>query len=78
MDVNLFARDIFETYKTRAEKDASLYVFLRVKAPYFEYPRYRRALQKHAVLAELWGTIATKLSGGKVDYLRDWARGDSC
>jgi len=74
--INLFAREIFKTYRTRAEKDASVYVHLRIMAPYFDFPRYKRALERHAILAEMWGTIATKLSGGKVDYLRAWAKGD--
>lgn len=67
-----FARELFQNYRKRVVKDADTYVYLKVMAPHLEFPKYARMLWRHGMLAEMWGMIATKLSGGKVDYLRTW------
>lgn len=69
---NILAKDIFQTYRKKVGKDADIYVYLKVTAPHVEFPKYARMLWRHGMLAEMWGTIATKLSGGKVNYLRSW------
>lgn len=73
--INLFAREIFQTYRRKAGKDADVYVFMRTQMPHLDFPKYKKMLWRHGLLAEIWGIIATKLSGDKIDYLRSWSQG---
>lgn len=61
-------------YRAAAEETARVYSDLRTRLP-GQYPKAARALWRVGMLAEVWGVIATRLSGGKVDYLANWREG---
>ena len=75
MKPNTLAKDLFKEYRTLAERGTENYVKLKVAFPLAGFPRHGAAIWRLGMLAEIWGTIATRLGRGKVNYLGKWATG---
>ncbi len=69
------AEKIFLDTKTRVENAVKLYSFLKSKYPTNGFPLLARRIWREGMQAEIWGTIATKLSKKKINYLDEWRQG---
>lgn len=72
---NQLAKDMFLEYKLRAENKLETYNRLKTSFPLNNFPKHAAIAWQLAILAEAWGGIATKLNGGKIDYLKAWRNG---
>jgi len=72
---NQMAKNIFLEYKKITEIEIVAYNNLKALYPLSDFPRSAKRVWKYGVLAELWGHIATKLNGGKVNYIDKWRQG---
>jgi hypothetical protein len=75
MNSNQKASLIFREYKRKTENEIGLYNNLKTIFPYVDFPKHARRVWRVAILAEIWGIMATKLSGGTINYLDEWRRG---
>lgn len=75
MAKNQLAKDLFQEYKLRTENKAETYNRLKTAFPLNSFPKHAAMVWQLGVLAEAWGSIATVLSGGKIDYIQDWRKG---
>lgn len=62
-------------YRTKAENATETYNRLKTAFPLHQFPKHAARVWQLAVLAEVWGAIATKLSPDKKDYLNEWRTG---
>lgn len=69
------AEKIFSQYRQRVESSLAFYNKLQTATPGFPYPTLARKIWREGMLAEIWATIATRLSGNKVNYLENWSQG---
>jgi hypothetical protein len=69
------AESLFLEYKLAADSDTQVYSDLMTAFPTNAFPKHAARAWKSAMLAEVWGTVATKLCGGKVDYIENWRTG---
>lgn len=75
MENRHFARDLFHEYKLRTRTETDIYSRLLTTFPTGSFPKYANKVLQSIALAMLWGEIATKLNGGKVDYIKEWRAG---
>jgi hypothetical protein len=66
------AKSLFFEYRALARNEAQVYNDLKTAFPMQSFPKHARRFWKSAVLAELWGSIATQLGSDKIDYLKQW------
>lgn len=69
------AESLFHEYKVRTERNVRVYNNLKTFHPYESFPKLARHIWQMGILAEMWGTIASRLSGNKRNYLADWREG---
>lgn len=75
MKNNQTAESLFWEYRRAAETESNLYNHLKTTFPQNEFPKVAAQFWRHSVLAEAWGSLATKLNGKGVDYLAEWREG---
>lgn len=68
---NQLAKELFQEYKIRTNNQLHQYTHLKTSFPLSNFPIHAKRAWKSVMLEVIWGTIATKLSGGKIDYLRE-------
>ena len=69
---NLRAAEIFESYKIKA----NITFDLIARQPDHTANKHTvLSFERYSLLAEYWGELATKLSGGKINYLENWREG---
>jgi len=58
-----------------ADNAAQVYSDLSTAFPLGSFPKHASRVWQYGMLAEMWGLIATKLCGRKVDYIERWRTG---
>lgn len=71
----LWAKDLFQEYRRLTHSEVAIYNHLRMTFPTSSFPKHANRLRKAAVLAVFWAQMATKLNGGKIDYMAEWRAG---
>lgn len=69
---NQLAKDLFREYKIKTDNKVHQYTKLKTYFPSNSFPNQAAGTWRTMMLMLIWGTVATQLSGGKVDYLRKW------
>lgn len=75
MDRNQLAKEMFHQYRRKTDEELETYNRLRMAFPFNRFPKIAQKVWRLAVLAEAWGAIATRLNGGKINYLEQWRIG---
>ncbi len=75
MKSNRMAKEMFLMYKLKVENEAEEYNRLSSAFPLGVFPIHAKRIACSAMLAEIWGTLATVLGGSKVDYMARWRQG---
>lgn len=75
MGNNQFARDLFREYRQLTENKVETYNRLKTSFPLNNFPKHAAQVWQLATLAEAWGSIATALNGGQINYLKNWRDG---
>lgn len=70
-----FAAEIHMQYRAAADNAIQAYSDLRTSFPFGSFPKHSARVWRFGMLAKMWGVIATDLSGGRVDYLKNWRTG---
>lgn len=58
----IYAGELFQQYRNRANLLMQEYNTVRAKFPYSEFPELIRVINFNSSLAEMWGIIATKVA----------------
>lgn len=66
---------IFKDAKFKVEKSVRWYNHLCNTFPRHSFPILASRIWREGMLAEIWGTVATKLSKEGVNYLDEWRQG---
>lgn len=69
------ASELFEEYKGKTIISCELYNKKVEMNPENSYGAIAAGIWRYGILAEIWGTIATKLSGGKINFMENWRLG---
>ena len=69
------AANLHLEYRLATDNATQVYSDLRTISPFRSFPKHAARLWRFGMLAEMWGIIATELSGRKVDYLERWRTG---
>lgn len=72
---NQTAKDLFWEYRTKTDHELDKFNHLKTAFPLSNFPKVAATGWRVGMLAVIWGTIATRLSGGKIDYLEGWRVG---
>lgn len=75
LNQNIKAEKIFSLYRSQVEKSVFFYNRLQTKTPGVPYPILARKIWREGILVEIWGVIATRLSGHRINYLQNWKEG---
>jgi hypothetical protein len=69
------AESLFLEYRALADNYTQILSDLLTRTPTGAFPKVAAQVWRFGMLAEAWGKIATKLCGGKVDYIENWRTG---
>lgn len=69
------AANLHMHYRTAADNATQVYSDLRTTFPLMSFQKHAARAWQAAMLAEIWGAIATELCGRRVDYLERWRTG---
>ncbi len=69
------AEKIFRDAKYNTERAVKTYTFLKNLWPLYNFPQLTNRIWREGMLAEIWGTIATRLSTKGINYLDEWRQG---
>lgn len=75
MPGNQTAATLHLQYRMIADNEAQVFSDLRTAFPMRPFPKHAARAWRFAMLAEVWGIIATELCGRKVDYIEKWRTG---
>ena len=69
------AENLFKSYKIQLELIVTNYNHLAESYPGASFPILKRQIWRSGMLAEIWGTLATKLNTKGINYLENWRNG---
>lgn len=72
---NQTAKDLFREYRTNTDNEFEAFTRLKTAFPFNSFAPLAAQGWRSGMLAVIWGTIATELSGGRVKYLENWRVG---
>lgn len=72
---NQLAKDLFREYRAETEEALAFFNRLKTVSPFGNFPVLAAKGWRVGMLAVIWGTIATELSGRRVRYLENWRTG---
>lgn len=72
---NQMAKDIFQEYREKTDSELDAFNRLKTAFPFNSFAPLAAQGWRDGMLAVMWGTIATQLSGGRVKYLENWRVG---
>jgi len=75
MAKNRLANHLFLEYRVLVDNELGVYNNLHTTFPGAAFPKHAARVWRFAMLAHIWGTMATKLCGGRVDYIEEWRSG---
>lgn len=76
MSRNKMAKDLFLEYKRRTDNAVEHYNRLKETFVLENFPKHAAEIWRLSTLAETWATLATVLSNGEEDYLKQWRTGE--
>lgn len=72
---NQRAEELFNEYRNITEKLARVITRIKTEIPHGTCPATEASFERAGILAELWGTIASKGSATHRNYLEEWRTG---